>query len=351
LYSIEINLSIAGIGYIVGFILFLISFLASEHRLLIEKLGLSSLSITPMVRSTLFAGGIIFCGIGYLFSVRWAFHTNVTSSQIPKALTFIAFLLFLFLFIPPFLSLDVISYYQQGWVVAHQKANPYLSAPGDFVNPPGKDLLYKGYNLYALTPYGPLWTSLEGCIYWMSGGSLYLGIIFYKILAAIATLILIFVIAKITHILSPKHELNAIIFLGAHPLLLIEGPGMAHLDVLALSTIALGIWLQMKFLSKTWIGALFLITGVLLKAYAIPALFLFFWWLSLKRNGKIESRLSQAMIPVVILFVITSMPYISSLSVIPRLFGKSTAMLEVPFTPVFILNKPESWCAGETGKV
>jgi len=338
-------LPVAGIAYIIGFALFWVSFLASEHRVLIESLvgtiGLASWSISPVVRTTLFASGLVCLGIGYLFLLRWAFHKNVTSSRIRQARLFVAFLLFLFLILPPFLSTDVISYYQQGWVVAYQKANPYLNSPGDFTNPPGKDLLYKGYNLYALTPYGPLWTALEGGIYRMSNGSLSLGIIFFKIFAAVASLILIFTAAKITRILSPKHELVVMIFLGAHPLLLVEGPGMAHLDVMALAMVALGIWLQMHFRGKTWIGALFLMIAVLLKAYAIPALFLFFWWLA--RNSKpIKSRfwsIIQAMIPIVVLFVVTSIPYITGLSDIPRLFGLTVPKWVVPFTPVFVLEK------------
>jgi len=81
--------------------------------------------------------------------------------------------------------------------------------------------------------------------------------------------------------------------------------------------------------------------AVLLKAYAIPALFLFFWWLA--RNSKpIKSRfwsIIQAMIPIVVLFVVTSIPYITGLSDIPRLFGLTVPKWVVPFTPVFVLEK------------
>jgi hypothetical protein len=338
------SLAIAGIAYLTGFGLLWLSFLGSKHDLLKEILvgpiGLGSWPISPATRGVLFGISVLLLGVGYLLSLRWAFHENVTRLQVRKARLFVTFLLFLFLFLPTFLSFDIISYYQQGWVVAYHKANPYFTSPGDFPNAPGKDLIYK-INLDALSPYGPFWTEIEGVIYRMSHGSLWLGIFLFKVLSTGASLILTFFIAKAARVLSPKHEIVSMVFLGAHPLLLVEGPGMAHVDIMALTVIALGIYLQVRYRNWVWIGALFSMIGVLLKAYSIPCLFLFFWWLI--RDGKTLRirclQTTQALIAAAVLFAMVSIPYIGGLSDIPRLLAYSSSKLTLPFTPVSILGK------------
>jgi len=324
------------------------SFLLSQHQLLESMLGTfwsSTMLISPIGRTVLFGAGSVCLGIGYLVSLGWASRNNVTSSQIRRARLFVVSLVLLFSILPPFLSTDVISYYQQGWIFSHQKANPYLISPGDFANPPGKDLLLHGQNLYALTPYGSLWTVLEGCIYWMSGGSLWLGIVFFKILAAISSLIVVFIIARIVRYLNPNYELTSLIFLGAHPLLLVEGPGMAHSDIASLVFVALGIWALVSFRSKTRVVTFLLMTAIITKAYAIPVIILFLWWLIRqdKTNGN-RWAIIDAIITIAILFAIATIPFVEDYSDIFRLFAVGdphpmVKVTETPYTIVFILKK------------
>jgi len=354
LHLLNRSLVIPGIAYLAGFVLLWISFLGSEYPVLVESLvgpiGLAPWSISPAARGALFGSAVLFLGAGYLLSIGWAFSENVTSLRIRKARLFVIFLLFLFLFLPIFLSFDAISYYHQGWVAAYQKANPYFTTPGGFPDPPGKYLPYET-NLYALSPYGPLWVLIEGFIYRMSNGSLWLGVFLFKVLSTVASLILTFFVARVARALNPKYEIASMIFLGAHPLLLVEGPGMAHIDVMTLAVITLGIYLQWHYRSKVWIGALFLTAAVLLKGYAVPCLFVFFWWVV--RNGEpVKSRslrIVQAVIPAAALFAIASIPYIGSLSDIPRLLGYSAAELSVPFTPVALFEKALSQALGWIG--
>jgi hypothetical protein len=248
--------------------------------------------------------------------------------------------LFIFLFLPIFLSFDVISYYQQGWMVASQKVNPYFTAPGDLSGPPGIHPSLNT-NMNVVSPYGPLWTAIEGWIYRMSGGSLWLGVVLFRGLSAVASLILIFFIARIARVLNPKYEIASMIFLGAHPLLLVEGPGMAHVDVITLAIIALGIYLQLCYRGRVWIGALFLMAAVLIKSYSLPCFFLFFWWL-LRNGAPLKSRIFQilkAAIPAATLFAILSVPYMKGLSDIPRILGFWVAGQKIPFTAVSQLEK------------
>jgi hypothetical protein len=167
----------------------------------------------------------------------------------------------------------------------------------------------------------------------------------------VASLILIFFIARIARALNPKNEIASMIFLGAHPLLLVEGPGMAHVDVITLAIIALGIYLQLCYRGRVWIGALFLMAAVLLKGYSLPCLFVFFWWL-IRDDAPVKSRslrIVQALIPAAALFAIASIPYIGSLSDIPRFLGYSAAGLSVPFTLVSLLEKALSQGLGWIG--
>jgi hypothetical protein len=319
-------------------------------EILVAPLGLAPWSMSPLARGALFGSGVLSLGVGYLLSVGWAFHENVTPLRIRKARLFIIFLLFLFLFLPIFLSFDVITYYQQGWVVAFQKANPYFTAPGYFSAPPGIHPSLNT-NMRILSPYGPFWTAIEGCIYLMSNGNLWLGVLLLKVLSTVASLILTFFVAKVARTLNPKYEIASMIFLGAHPLLLVEGPAMAHVDIITLAVVVLGIYLQMCYRSKVWIGALFLMTAVLLKAYSIPCLFLFFWWL-FRNRAPLKSRslrILKAATPAAALFAIASVPYIGGLSDIPRLLGYAAAGLTVPFVPVSLLEKALSQGLGWMG--
>lgn len=311
LFSMRINLIIAATLYMTGFGLIWTAFLMSDNGLLLHELiRVKSLLNSSISKGHLFLSGIICLAIGYFFLLRWAFHE---SAKLRIGQYYIFFLLFLFFFLPPFLSTDVISYYQQGWVEAYQKANPYFSSPGDFANAPGRDLLFNGYNLYVFTPYGPVWA-----------------------------FILIFAVAKIARFLNPQSELTALILLGAHPLLLIEGPGMAHIDVTSLALIALGIWSYMYLQGRVWISALFLISAALVKAFAIPVLFLFLWWIARDHGKPVKVRfrsIFQAIIVITLSILLTSLFYTTRISDIPRLFGSTMAGLEISFTPVSLLKK------------
>jgi hypothetical protein len=94
-----------------------------------------------------------------------------------------------------------------------------------------------------------------------------------------------------------------------------------------------------------------LMAAVLLKGYSLPCLFVFFWWL-IRDDAPVKSRslrIVQALIPAAALFAIASIPYIGSLSDIPRFLGYSAAGLSVPFTPVSLLEKALSQGLGWIG--
>ena len=173
----------------------------------------------------------------------------------PLAAAILALATLTALFAPPLFSSDVYAYAAHGRLYALYGQNPYLCLPiylakvGDPVAP------YLIWNWP--TVYGPVWTRVEvAVIGLLHTGGLWPQIVGLKLVQAAALAAAALAGRRITQILSPGRENLTMLAIGLNPLLLLEGPGNGHNDLLMVSLLLLG---AMYFLEKKYLrAALFL---------------------------------------------------------------------------------------------
>jgi hypothetical protein len=199
---------------------------------------------------------------------------------------------------PPALSCDVYGYVAFARLPVVHGLNPYthtqlaLRALGDPVGP------FLQWDLPS--PYGPLWTELSmALVAPLQGTPLYAQVLAFKLLAGAALVGLAAVGAQIAERLSPGRGALAALAIGLNPMLLIEGPGNGHNDlVFLLPLLACVLWL----LRGRFVGAAALLgLSIAIKLVSVVALP---WLLLLPAVGTNRRRLTMvvvALAPVVLL--------------------------------------------------
>ncbi len=272
-----------------GFAALFGSFLFANKRplqaLWIGRLGGDRIAPSAPAGAFLFVFGLLLLTLGYLGFLKAARpRPGPRPARASRRLTAVAVCLAaLFILLPPWLSTDIFSYFQVGWIWGARSANPYLTPPAAFPDYPAA-AESKGANNTARTPYGPLWTHTEAIVWHLSGGHLVGGILLFKVLATLGCLGSAWLLRGLVRAREPGREDEAWLTFLAHPLVLIEGPGMGHYDPVPLLVLLLGLWLQERIPGRRWIGALFAWVAMLFKAAALPALGLIFYGLA--RTGK-----------------------------------------------------------------
>jgi alpha-1,6-mannosyltransferase len=335
---------LACLAYGAGFVLLVWSFLLSDnqelkHQMLGDVARLVQTS--PKHAALAFTFAVASMGAGYVWLLRSASQGELATGQHRRQVwTLVGGLVALFVCMPPFLDVDLVSYYHHGWLVAVKGTSPNLVSLGTFDDVPAKALM-KGAK-FPPSPYGPLWTQLEALTYRATGDHVWLGLLFFKLYAALATIVLAMSAADYVSRLTPQHELGAILFVGANPLVLVEGPGMAHNDVAVLAVVAVGIWLQMRVPAKQWLGPFVGMLGTLIKITAIPAAIVMLWW-AWKQRQSFRNRSAitlKVMAPWFVLLIVLGAPFIREVADVPFLFGLPNSSLhyEIGFTPVHVIR-------------
>lgn len=146
------------------------------------------------------------------------------------------------LFFPPALTADPYLYAGFGRMQALYRANPYLTGtrllllrhdavPGVLLHASGG----QANGIYWTTPtvYGPVWTLAETATAAMARGIGLAGqILLLKLIGAAALLIAALAGARLARALGAEHGALAFVAIALNPLLVMEGPGSAHNDVL-----------------------------------------------------------------------------------------------------------------------
>jgi hypothetical protein len=331
--------------YLSALLLLEAAFALSDSPALRDVLfGALSLPSPPVMRTRagLFFVLAVLCLLtGYALFLSWA-GPQCDAAKQRAAWKLLALLPLLFLAVPPFLSTDVLSYYQQGWLIAAQAASPYATAPGAFGEFPASELMKESTNHHLLSPYGPLWSHLEGAVYLLSGGRLWLGVVLFKLLAAASGLLVAYLVWKILGRSDPGHRLRGTVLVGANPLVLIEGAGMAHNDLAALAVAFAGIALLLRgrgsaaVLGLAAIGASLLVKALV----AIVPLALAVYWLRTIGAAAFLRLGLKAIALWTPVAVASSWSFVRSPGDIALLFGLANAALpyEIGFTPVNILR-------------
>ena len=140
---------------------------------------------------------------------------------------------------PPLLSTDCYANASHGRLFVLYGQNPYLFGPEALAH--GHDPVAHYLTWDAPTIYGPLWTWIEiGVVALLRHGSLWTQIVALKLVEAGALTATALAGRSLTARLAPGWENVTLAALGLNPMLLLEGPGMGHNDLVCLALLLLG---------------------------------------------------------------------------------------------------------------
>ncbi len=140
---------------------------------------------------------------------------------------------------PPFLSTDAYANVSHGRLFVLYGQNPYLFGPEALAH--RNDPVARFLTWDAPTIYGPLWTWLEiGTTALLRQGSVWTQVIAIKLLEAGALIVTALAGRSLTARWRPGWENVTLAAIGLNPMLLLEGPGSGHNDLVCLAFVLLG---------------------------------------------------------------------------------------------------------------
>lgn len=204
-------------------------------------------------------------------------------------------------FVAPITSLDLYDYIARGRITALYGGNPYVHAPEKYANDPMVD--YVSWRS-ATSAYGPLWEALSALLVRLAGNSLWSNMVAQKALALAAYLLSVFLLASTLRHAAPQRALAGTLLFAWNPLVLMEGLGNGHNDMLMAVFLLGAFWMlsrahpsagPMPRLLYGGVALLFLAASVLVKF--ITVLFIpFFLLYLLSEEQKGEKWLSRGLL-------------------------------------------------------
>jgi len=153
-------------------------------------------------------------------------------------------------FSAPLLSTDAYAYVSHGRVFLLYGQNPYLFGPEALAH--GNDPVARYLTWDAPTVYGPLWTWIEISITaLLRHGGVWTQVLAMKLVEAGALVATALAGRSITARLAPGKENVTLLAIGLNPLLLLEGPGSGHNDLVCLAFLLSGaaLFFRKKYLA------------------------------------------------------------------------------------------------------
>ena len=177
----------------------------------------------------------------------------------------------------PITANDLFRYVLRGRIWAVYGTSPMLSSPNDFPDDPY--IAFAGEFGHWVSGYGPLWEIVVQVPLRLGATDMVPGAISLKLVALLAFLICAILIGWFAtpeedlSTLRPFDSLTALAFFAWNPLILMQGPGNGHNDMVFMALIVLGIVLWRRKL--WWATALALTLAALAKASAVLMIPLF----------------------------------------------------------------------------
>ena len=239
-------------------------------------------------------------GVGGLFLLYGAALRVSTAATLPLRPVIGFGLLFglILLWLYPVTATDLFQYVMRARVTAVYHANPLAVPPSQFPDDPL--LPFTGVWRNSVSPYGPAWEVLSGSVAWMGATGAVSGALAYKTIAlvAYAACIALLIVAR----RSPgrtNDPTRAVLFFAWNPLVLIQGIGNGHNDLVMLAWLLLGLVVGLPMVYRvrpqpggqvrSWVlAAAALSLAVLTKAAALILAPL--WWVATLRDQPTWAR-------------------------------------------------------------
>ena len=173
------------------------------------------------------------------------------------------------LFMPPLLSTDSYANVSHGRLFVLYGQNPYVFGPEALAH--GSDPVARFLTWDAPTIYGPLWTWMEiGVVALLKHSGVWTQVLAMKLLAAGALVLTALAGRSITARLAPGRENVTLLAIGLNPMLLLEGPGSGHNDLVCFAFLLWGA--ALFFRRKYLVAALCLGLSVSIKPVTLALL-------------------------------------------------------------------------------
>lgn len=148
-------------------------------------------------------------------------------------------------FAPPVLATDSYAYVAYARLYALYGQNPYVCLPAYLALAKDPTVPFLFWNLP--TVYGPLWTLLTATVVAvLHAAPLWPQVLAMKFIEAFALVLAAFAGRRVAESFAPGRGDLAFLALGLNPLLLLEGPGSGHNDLLMMALLLAGVALQRR---------------------------------------------------------------------------------------------------------
>lgn len=200
-------------------------------------------------------------------------------------------------FLPYLLSQDVHAYIMQGRIAALYGHNPSLVLPADYPQDPYLPYLWSEGNSggrFEAALYGPVWTLLSHGLTLIVegvGGTLWLYLLAYKLVALAALLASILLIWSLLGRAMPDQQIWGTLLYAWNPLVLIEFVGSAHNDALMVALVLLALWFAQR---DMWRRAVVMLTLAALVKWIPVILLSLYGWLLVWQRPTWRSRVQLA---------------------------------------------------------
>ena len=210
----------------------------------------------------------------------------------------------------PYLSTDVLSYLAHGYVgIARGVGNAYSElSRGVLGTSLGDALSALGWRPAPIpSPYGPLWTDIEGIVMGLTT-RVPLAIFVFKVIATLASLGSIWLVWRILGRVTPDRQLLGTVLFAWNPVIIVELSGEGHNDALMLFFALAGLYATVRLRPAASLVATTL--GTLTKV--VPALILppqlVFLWRSRRQDPTIVTGLAIGALASLAIAVILFVP-------------------------------------------
>lgn len=265
-------------------------------------------SISP--RNEIILLYLFFVFAGLLLSYFLIYKTALKNKTILKDnFKIIIFFFILFqitlLIIPPIGSSDIYNYIFSAKILTHYHQNPFLIAPINFPNDQLINLIQKKSINESLV-YGPLWLIISIIPTILSNGIIFLGILFFKLLAILFNVGICFFIFKIIEIIKPNYKYLGTMLYMFNPLILFEAANNGHNDITMMFFVILSIFVWLK--KKYYLSLILLICSVLIKFITILLLPIFVL-ITLNKFNKLNLKIKFFINSIIIFCAIMALSY------------------------------------------
>lgn len=237
-----------------------------------------------------------------------------------------ALILVALVFLPPLYATDVFYYAISGQISGGLHANPYLQPPASFPNSP---LLPFNYWVDITTPYGPAWTLIAAAVAWMTHADPFWTTVLFKTLGALAVLGGAFFIYTILKNTRPQAAAKGTLLFLWNPVVLLEGIGNAHNDILIAALVLVAAWMLVS--RKRVLGFIALILATWVKYLTVP---LAAFDLLVRLRSRRWKEFAILLVLGAILTLLLWLPFWIGLGTLSSLAAESTRGLSgpIPFT-------------------